>query len=595
MIEKGDSRESIVEVCFGVGGVPFAGPCKFSCFPGDSSDVESRTDDSETVYQHAVVAADHPLASQAGLEMLKRGGNIVDAAVATSFALSVVRPASCGIGGGGFMVIWNAGTQEAVVLDYRERAPRNATHNMFVDPDDPAKSKNELSQKGHLAAAVPGTVAGLCYAQKHYGLLDLKTVLQPAIRLATNGVQPDAFDRSVQKSTLQQFEKHPDYRSRYGVLYEKYLNNGKVWKPDERFYSPQRKVLERIAERGADGFYRGPVAEALVAESRRGGGLFSLEDLSSMRPVDRKPLRGRFDGFEIITMPPPSSGGVALLESLNILTAYERLYPHRRLRKLGHNSGDYLHLLAEAMKHSFADRAEFLGDADFAKVPVDRLIHRTYAQRLAEHIDEKVTRPLKDYGRYLPVNDAGTSHFSIIDNHGSAVACTETINTVFGSFVVEPKYGIVLNNEMDDFASVPGLPNAFGLIQSEANSVQPGKKPLSSMTPTIIIQDGKAVSALGASGGPRIISSTLQVLLNMTRFGMSPAEAINQPRIHHQWLPNVLFAEDSLYENRRQFLEQRRHVVHRRNHLATVQAVSRGCDGLRGASQSSKHGRPAGY
>jgi len=244
---------------------------------------------------------------------------------------------------------------------------------------------------------------------------------------------------------------------------------------------------------------------------------------------------------------------------------------------------------------SVADRAAFLGDADFANVPVERLIRRSYAERLVAKIDENRTKPLKEYGRYLPVDDAGTSHFSIIDHHGNAVACTETINTVFGSYVVEPKYGIVLNNQMDDFAAIPGQPNAFGLIQSEANSVQPGKKPLSSMTPTIVIKDGKAVFALGASGGPRIISSTLQVLLNMTRFGMSPAEAINQPRIHHQWLPNVLFVEEPLFEKIRKPLEQRKHSVQRRNHLAAVQAVSRRQDGLRGASQPSKHGKPAGY
>ena len=550
---------------------------------------------SEPVYQNAVVAADHPLASQAGLEILKRGGNVVDAAVATSFALSVVRPASCGIGGGGFMVIWNAQTQQAVTLDYRERAPQQATRNMFVEKNNPAKTGNALSRKGHLAVAVPGTVAGLCYAQKQHGILKLKTVLQPAIRLARAGIRPDAHQQSIQRSTLREFRNNQEHRKRFQTLYEKYLNSGKEWNADDRFHSPLLEVLERIAERGSDGFYRGPVARALVAESRRGGGLLIPEDLACMQPVVRKSLRGRFDGLEIISMPPPSSGGVALLESLNILSAYEREHPNRRLDKLGLNTPAYLHLLTEAMKHAFADRAAFLGDADFANVPVERLVRRSYAERLAAKIDENRTKPLKEYGRYLPVDDAGTSHFSIIDHHGNAVACTETINTRFGSFVVEPKYGIVLNNQMDDFAAVPGQPNHFGLIQSEANSVQPGKKPLSSMTPTIVIKDGKAVFALGASGGPRIISSTLQVLLNMTRFGMSPSEAVNQPRIHHQWIPNTLFVEEPLFEKIRNPLEQRKHAVQRRNHLAAVQAVSRRQDGLRGASQPSKQGKPAGY
>ncbi|MCH7989587.1 MAG: gamma-glutamyltransferase, partial [Planctomycetes bacterium] len=514
---------------------------------------------------------------------------------ATAFALSVVRPGSCGLGGGGFMVIWNAKTQQAVTLDYRERAPKQATRNMFVDKNNPAKTGNALSRKGHLAFAVPGTVAGLCYAQKQYGRLTLKTVLQPAIRLAKAGIHPDAHQRSLQKSTLREFRNNPEHRKRFQALYEKYLNSGKEWKADDRFHSPLLEVLEQIAERGSDGFYRGPVARALVAESRRGGGLLTPEDLASMQPVVRKPMKGRFDSLEIISMPPPSSGGVALLESLNILSAYEREHPNQRIEKLGLNTPAYLHLLTEAMKHSFADRAAFLGDADFANVPVERLIRRSYAERLAAKIDVNTTKPLKEYGRFLPVDDAGTSHFSIIDHQGNAVACTETINTGFGSYVVEPKYGIVLNNQMDDFAAVPGQPNAFGLIQSEANSVQPGKKPLSSMTPTIVIKDGKAVFALGASGGPRIISSTLQVLLNMTRFGMSPAEAVNQPRIHHQWLPNTLFVEEPLFETVRKPLEQRKHSVARRNNLAAVQAVSRRQDGLRGASQPSKHGKPAGY
>jgi gamma-glutamyltranspeptidase/glutathione hydrolase len=572
---------------------------------------ERRAD--EPLYQHAAVAADHPLASEAGVEILKRGGNVVDAAVATAFALSVVRPASSGIGGGGFMIIWNAEKEEAIALDYRERAPQKAHARMFVGDND-AEDAGEASRIGHRAIAVPGDVAGLCYAWKHYGTLDLQAVLAPAIRLARDGVPIDEHARGVQRATLKAFADHPAYRDRFKTLYERYLNSGVLWKEGDRFHSPQLKVLELIAERGAEGFYTGEVADALLAESDRGGGLLTRADLAAVKPVVRRPLVGRIPrgvpsdaraaaaprdnrdgGWRVLTMPPPSSGGVALLECLNILAAYEQAHPDQRLEKLGRNSAPYLHLLTETMKHAFADRAEFLGDADFVKVPVDRLISREYAHALEAKIDAGSTKAPEEYGRYLPANDGGTSHFSIIDARGNAVACTETINTTFGSYVVEPKFGIVLNNQMDDFAAVPGKPNAFGLIQSEANAVAPGKKPLSSMTPTIVLEDGKAVYSAGASGGPKIISATLQVLLNIGRFQMSPDEAIRQPRIHHQWLPNRLLVESPLLEQTQADLRGRGHTVEKAAQLAATQAVSRSPAGLRAAADPRKYGRAAGY
>jgi gamma-glutamyltranspeptidase/glutathione hydrolase len=294
-------------------------------------------------------------------------------------------------------------------------------------------------------------------------------------------------------------------------------------------------------------------------------------------------------------MPPPSSGGTTLIETLNLLSAWEKANPDQTLDKLGHNSPRYLHLLSEAMKHAFADRAEFLGDGDFSTVPVARLIDPRYAAKLAARIDMRKTKPLQAYGRYLGVNDAGTSHYSIIDAEGNAVACTETINTTFGSFVVEPRYVIVMNNEMDDLAAVPGQPNVFGLMQSEANAVAPGCKPLSSMSPTIVLRDGKASLALGASGGPRIISSTLQVLLNVSRFNMSPTFAVRQPRIHHQWVPNSVFVEEPLYQQVQRALVERGHDVSKRNGLAVSQLVSRTAKGLRAMSDPRKHGRAAGY
>ncbi len=545
------------------------------------------------VFENAVVAADHPLASAAGAEILRNGGNMVDAAVATSFALSVLRPASCGIGGGGFMVIWNARTQSGVAIDYRERAPAKATREMFLGDRVKERFGDEPSRKGHLAIAVPGTVAGLCFALKEYGTLDLKTVMAPALRFARQGYLIDKHDREVQAELLKDIAEPRDQK-RFGPLFRLYLNEGVPWKTGDVFMSPQTKVLELIAANGADGFYRGRVAEAVLTEIRRNGGIISAEDFAAAKPKVRAPLVGEFDGCKVICMPPPSSGGVALLESLNVLSAWEQQnsvkYGDDRLGK-----GVSLHLLAETLKYAFADRATHLGDADFVKVPVERLTSGEYAVKIAKRIDRDHTHPAAEYGRFAAQDDGGTSHFSIIDREGNAVACTETINLAYGSLVVEPEFGIVLNNQMDDFAAEPGKPNAFGLMQSEANAIQAGKKPLSSMCPTIVVQEGKAIYAVGASGGPRIISGTLQVLLGMMRGHHSPEEAVTEPRIHHQWLPDVLEVEVPLFDEVRGDLERRGHTVRKSEDSSVVQGVSRGGNSLRGGSDPRKGGRSAGY
>ncbi|MCA9017595.1 MAG: gamma-glutamyltransferase, partial [Planctomycetaceae bacterium] len=302
-----------------------------------------------------------------------------------------------------------------------------------------------------------------------------------------------------------------------------------------------------------------------------------------------------FNGYTILTMPPPSSGGIAIIESFNMIHSLENQLLNQPYGKLEYHSPQQIHLLVEVMKHAFADRAEYLGDADFVPVPIERLTDKKYADRLASRIDAQKTKPLKDYGRYLPPQDAGTSHLSVMDSAGNAVACTETINLTFGSYVVVPKYGIVLNNEMDDFAAISGKPNAFGLIQGKANEIEPGKKPLSSMSPTIAVKDGKAVFSAGASGGPRIISGTLQVLLNMIVFGMHPEQAVESPRIHHQWVPEDLLIEKELFEQVGEKLKQLGHATKQSSGLAATQAVSRQPDGLRGHSDSRKHGGAAGY
>ncbi|MBI1310204.1 gamma-glutamyltransferase [bacterium] len=550
-----------------------------------SADPSAATPADETVWQHAAVAADHPLASQAGVEVLRRGGNVVDAAVAVGFALSVLRPASSGLGGGGFMVIWDAKQQRAIALDYRERAPLAVSREAYAAAADE-------SRKGGLAVGVPGHVRGLCHALEKYGSLPLAEVLKPALRYATQGVPLDDHEVALRKSQAKRAEPDAD---RFVGLWQQYLFEGNVPPVGTRVTSPQGRALQLIAEHGSDAFYRGEIAAAIVKLVCSRGSEMTLDDLAQMDVVERPVLTSQYSGFDVLTMPPPSSGGVALLETLNILDALEDGKLCIDLNR-GRRDEHYYHVLAEVMKHAFADRAEFLGDADFVDVPVKRLTSDSYAEKLADRIQLDRTQPPEAYGRFLPKDDAGTTHFCVIDVAGNAVACTETINTSFGSWLVEPTCGIVLNNEMDDFTTAAGRPNAFGLIQSEANAIAPRKKPLSSMTPTILVKDGKAVFAAGASGGPRIISATLQVLLNMSRFGMTPQQAVRAPRIHHQWLPNTLLLESELMtEFGKPLQEKYGHAVSKSSGLAATQAASRMADGLRAASDPRKHGQAAGF
>lgn len=548
----------------------------------------------KTEFANGVVAADHKAASEAGAEILRQGGNVVDAAVATSFALSVTRPASCGIGGGGFMMIWNAEKQEAVALDYRERAPAAATRDMFAELGGNA-DRESGSVRGGKANAIPGTVAGLCYAAEKYGTLPLKTLLAPAIRLAKEGVVIDQHDISSQKSALAKFGKYTDYPVQFAEFHDKYLNGGQLWKAGDRFYSPQLAVLQKIADEGPSAFYQGEVAAAIVAACAASGGVITTEDLAnSPNPVVRVPLRDQYKDNVLLSMPPASSGGIALLQTFQALEFWEQK-SGQTLKNLGHNSADYVHIVAEAMKHAFADRAEFLGDTDYVNVPVKRMLSDQYAKQIAAKIDLNQTLPKADYGRFFATEDGGTSHFSVIDRQGNAVACTETINLTYGSFVVVPEWGILLNNEIDDFAARPGEPNAFGLMQSEANAIAPGKKPLSSMTPTIVLKDGRAVFSAGASGGPRIISATIQSTLNHLIFDMPPLQAVSAARFHHQWSPNKLRLEHPLFQQVAVELKTRGHKIIDSGNLAASQSVSGADSVLRGGSDPRKHGMPAGH
>ena len=542
-------------------------------------------------YVHAVVATDHAAASKAGLSVLKMGGNVVDAAIASSFALSVVRPASCGIGGGGFMVIWNAETQQATALDYRETAPAAATRDMFLTRTDTGTEPDSV--RAGRAVGVPGTVAGLCFAADHYGTLPLKTLLAPAIRLANDGVAIDAHDRRVQKMILKTVGEYREYKDKFGPLVRLYLNRGVPWQPDDRFHSPQLKLLRLIASQGQNAFYRGKVANAVIRQVRQHDGILAPEDLSSFAPTIREPIRGRFRRSTVYSMPPPSSGGIAVIQTLQTLGQWED-QSGLSLNGLGHNSAGYIHIVAEALKHAFADRSRFLGDTDFVTVPVKQLISQGYASHTAAKIDRFQVHDMNVYGRFFNNDDSGTSHISIIDAQGNAVACTETINLRYGSFVVVPEYGIVLNNEMDDFSARPGEPNSFGLLQSEANAIQPGKKPLSSMAPAIVVRDDRAVFVSGASGGPRIISATLQVMLNHLVFGMKPEPAVTAPRFHHQWFPDALMLESGFQNPVWASLKQKGHRLKRISTVGFNQSVSRFAGKLHGASDPRKYGRSAG-
>jgi len=547
----------------------------------------------EAVYQRGAVAADHALASEVGVEILKQGGNVVDAAAAVGFALSVLRPASSGIGGGGFMLIWDVKNQRSVVLDYRERAPLRATAKMFADDavqsEDDEQNVPKRSVRGPLAAAVPGHVAGLCHAVEKFGRLPIAKVVAPAIRLARDGVPADEHFVKTRNTAMAAWSKLPnDFREQFKDFQNSFLLTGKSVAAGDTVTSPQLPALEQIAAHGAAGFYSGPVAESLLDLSRKNGGLFTAEDFRNVQPVRREPLKLNYYGYDILTMPPPSSGGIAMITTLQILQELDAKQPSS-------SEAEAAHRLTEAFKHAFADRAEFLGDADFADVPVSQLISREHARELALRIDLKQTQPTKSYGRFAPINDSGTTHFSVIDADGNAVACTETVNTEYGSWIVEPKFGILLNNEMDDFAAVPGQPNAFGLLQSSANAIAPRKKPLSSMTPTIVVKDGKAVFVLGAAGGPRIITATTQVLLNLLHRKQTPNEAVQAPRLHHQWLPDVLDLEPRLQRDLSQPLTALGHRTQARANSAVTQAVSRTSDGLRAGSDSRKGGRPAGW
>ena len=508
---------------------------------------------------HAMVVSIHELASRAGVEVMREGGNAIDAAVATGFALAVVHPPAGNIGGGGFMLVRLA-DGKAHFLDYRETAPAAATADMFLD----AKGNviEDSSLVGFKAIGVPGSVAGMVYAERKFGKLTLKQVMAPAIRLAREG-----YTLTWEEARDMQYDQH---LGQFAESRRVFQRGGNYYKAGEVFHQPDlARTLDRIAE-NPDDFYHGTLARELAAAIQKGGGIITAADLAKYEVKEREPLRGNYRGYEVISAPPPSSGGTVLIESLNILEGFD-------LARLGRTAQAF-HLTTEAYRRAFFDRAEFMGDPDFAKVPVAQLTDKKYAAAWRDTIDpahasvsKELKRPmifseLKEYANTgispnPPHDSPHTTHYSVVDPDGNAVSVTTTINDWFGSRVTADGLGFLLNDEMDDFAAKVGTPNADGLIQGAANAVGPGKRPLSSMTPTIVVHEGKLAMVLGSPGSSKIITTVANVLMGVVDYGLNIQEAVNAPRFHNQWLPDELDVEKSFFPDTVSLLRKMGHHV----------------------------------
>ncbi|MFC4621419.1 gamma-glutamyltransferase [Comamonas nitrativorans] len=483
------------------------------------------------VARHGMVATEQALASRIGLDILQAGGNAVDAAVAVGFALAVALPNAGNIGGGGFMLVYDAATGHSVALDFREMAPAAAHRSMYLD--DQGQVIDGQSLYTHHAVGVPGTVAGMAHALKKWGTLPLPRVLQPAIELAETGYP-------VSETLAKALEREKTTMGRWDATQAIFWKNGAPLRAGDLLVQKDlAHSLRLIARDGAQAFYEGDIGQQIAAEMARHGSPMGLHDLRNYRVVEREPVRGSYRGYQIVTMPPPSSGGVHLVQILNIMERWP-------LRDWGNNSAQTIHHMAEAMKLAYADRAEYLGDPAFVTIPLAGLTAKKYADALARHIHPDQARSARDIqpGKPQPYESDQTTHYSVVDQAGNMVAVTYTLNTNFGTGIVAPGTGILLNNEMDDFSAKPGVPNAYGLIGGDANAVAAGKRPLSSMTPTFVLQeDGKPWLVTGSPGGARIITTVLQQIVNGIDFGMNPAEAAATPRFHHQWMPDELRVE----------------------------------------------------
>ncbi|HEY9902184.1 MAG TPA: gamma-glutamyltransferase [Candidatus Sericytochromatia bacterium] len=531
------------------------------------------------IARNGMVASQERYATEAGLAVLKEGGNAVDAAVTVGFTLAVTLPEAGNIGGGGFMLVHMAKDNQTLAIDYREKAPKAATRNMFLNANgevDPKKSRFS-----YLAVGVPGTVAGLTMALEKYGTISLERALKPAIDLAEKGFPVSEGLHNSLIATKAQMQASPASMAIF------YKPGGVAYEVGEMLVQKDlAKSLRLIAKDGAKAFYQRAIASAIVADMQANGGLITKEDLAAYQPVMRKPIRGTYRGYEIASMPLPSSGGVHLVQMLNVLEGFS-------VRELGHNTAQTIHLMAESMKLAYADRSKFLGDSDFVPVPVAGLTSKSYANDLRRKINiNRATQSLE----IAPGNpnkfseSTNTTHYSVMDKYGNAVANTYTLNLAYGTSLTAAGTGILLNNEMDDFSAKPGVPNAFGLVGGEFNAIEPEKRMLSSMTPTIVMKDGKPYLVTGSPGGSQIITSVLQVIMNVIDHNMNITAATNAIRVHHQWLPDELRVEQGLNGDTRRLLTEKGHKIAVKDAMGSTQSIMRVGNSFQGASDPRRLG-----
>jgi len=532
--------------------------------------------------RHGMVATREAHATDIGITVLEAGGNAVDAAVAVGFALAVTHPSAGNLGGGGFLLARFADGHTAFI-DFRERAPEKASRNMYIGPDGKVTPDSLV---GYRASGVPGTVRGLEFAHQKYGRKAWRDLVEPAVELASRGF-PVSYGLA---SSLR--SKHTSERlSRFPESRRIFLKDGKFFEAGERLVQPElARTLERIRDRGAKGFYEGETAELLAADMKEHGGLITLGDLKNYKAIERAPLTGSYRGYGIVTAPPPSSGGVGILQMLGVLEG-------SGFEKSSAGSAAPLHFMAETMRRYFADRSEYMGDPDFYRVPVSGLLNARYVAGLRQSIDpDRATPSVKLHpGKPAGYESSQTTHYSIVDAEGNAVAVTYTLNDGYGSGVTATKLGFLLNNQMDDFAAKPGEPNAYGLVQGEANGIQPRKTPLSSMTPTIVLRDGKLYLVLGSPGGPTIINTVLEVIVNVIDFGMNVADAVDAPRMHHQWMPDVLKMEHGFSPDTVALLKARGHTIEFENGQGEVAAIRVNDGWLEGSADARTEGTAKGY
>jgi gamma-glutamyltranspeptidase/glutathione hydrolase len=559
--------------------------------------VPSYLDDQPVRAAHGMVVSVHHLASDAGLDVLREGGNAVDAAVATGFALAVVHPAAGNLGGGGFMLL-RTHDGHATFIDYREKAPLAATETMYQDAHGnvfPADSP-ESSIIGYRSIATPGSVAGMVYAERKYGKLGLARVMAPAIQLAENGFVLTAEEAH---------ELTDPYLARFPDSKRIFQRDGNLYKEGETFKQPElARTLQRIAA-DPDDFYHGKIAHELVDELHKGGALLTLEDLAQFTVVERAPVTGSFHNYTVISAPPPSSGGIVLLSALNILEGYD-------LAKLGDRTPASIHFITEAYRRAYMDRSDYLGDPDYNPIPVAQLTSKKYAEAWRAGIDPNLATPSaslvrpagflppapKTPGQYHHESDQ-TTHYSVVDSEGNAVSVTTTLNNSFGSHVTAGSLGFLLNDEMDDFASKMGVPNMFGLIQGPANAIAPGKRPLSSMTPTIVLEDGKLRFVLGSPGGARIITTVANIFLSAAEGGLNIQQAVDAPRFHHQYQPDKLYLEPGFTPETVAALQARGYTLSiSERHWSNGECIAvdpKTGELSAGQDQRSHYGKAAGY